>query len=485
MSLKEPVSRFPEIIEPLLNEKSVPGRNQRPVPQPFKAELPADLACGEAPQLPEVSEVETVRHFTRLSRLNFGLDHGLYPLGSCTMKHNPKIVEAVAAGFNAIHPADETAMATVLGHLKGLEEALCEICGLDAACLWPAAGAHGELTGVMVIRKALDVKGLKRRTILIPDTAHGTNPASCTLAGFKTKPIAIGPEGYLRAETLDEYLDDDVAGLMITNPNTLGIFERDIKLIADKLHAVGAYLYMDGANMNALMGVARPGDMGVDCLHLNLHKTFATPHGGGGPGSGPVLVTAELADYLPNPRLKRAADGACSLASDAPAAIGAVHSHLGNVNVLLKAYAYILALGGAGLKQATTKACLNAGYLKAQLAPHFDLPYAAATLHEFVLSDKRQKENEVTTLDMAKALMDFGFHPPTVYFPLVVSGAMMIEPTESEPLDELDRFASALKTIAELAGEGCDFHAYPQTTPVSRLDEVKAARQLKLTWRES
>jgi len=485
MSLKEPVSRFPEIREPLLNEQSAPGRNLRTVPKPFAAELPDDIAIGELPELPEVSEVETVRHFTRLSRLNFGLDHGLYPLGSCTMKHNPKIVEAVAGEFAPVHPADEAAMSTVLGHLKGLEMALCEICGLDAACLWPAAGAHGELTGIMVIRKALDAKGLKRRTILIPDTAHGTNPASCTLAGFKTKAIPTGPEGYLRAETLDDFLDDDVAGIMITNPNTLGIFERDIEAIAAKLHAIGAYVYMDGANMNALMGVARPGDFGVDCLHLNLHKTFATPHGGGGPGSGPVLVTAELAAYLPNPRIVSAADGKYALNANAPTAIGSMHSLLGNVNVLLKAYAYILALGGDGLKQATTKACLNAGYLKAQLAPHFDLPYETATLHEFVLSDKLQKEQGVTTLDMAKALMDYGFHPPTVYFPLVVPGAMMIEPTESEPLAELDRFAQALKSIADSAKDGTDFHSYPQTTPVGRLDEVKAARQLKLTWRES
>ena len=485
MSLKEPVSRFPEIREPLLSEQSAPGRNLRTVPQPFAAELPDDIAIGELPELPEISEVETVRHFTRLSRLNFGLDHGLYPLGSCTMKHNPKIVEAVAGTFAPIHPADEAAMSAVLGHLKGLEMALCEICGLDAACLWPAAGAHGELTGIMTIRKALDAKGLKRRTILIPDTAHGTNPASCTLAGFKTKAIQTGPQGYLSAATLDDFMDEDVAGIMITNPNTLGIFERDIEAIAAKLHAIGAYVYMDGANLNALMGVARPGDFGVDCMHINLHKTFATPHGGGGPGSGPVLARAELAEYLPNPRIVRAADGTYALNSDAPAAIGSMHSLLGNVNVLLKAYAYILALGGDGLKQATTKACLNANYLKAVLAPHFDLPYETATLHEFVLSDKRQKEQDVSTLDMAKALMDFGFHPPTVYFPLVVPGAMMIEPTESEPLAELDRFAQALKSIGEKAQTGADFHPYPQTTPVGRLDEVKAARQLKLTWRES
>lgn len=485
MSGGQRVTRFPEIPEPLLNVRSAPGRNRRMIPAPFDASVVEGLPeAGGPPSLPDVSEVDTVRHFTRLSRLNYGIDHGMYPLGSCTMKYNPKIAEEIAARLARIHPADAPAMGRVLKCLKTLEQMLQEICGMDACSLWPAAGAHGELTGMMVIRKAFDIRGEKRRTVLIPDTAHGTNPASCTIAGFVTKNIPSGPEGYLEASALGQHLNEDVAALMITNPNTLGIFEREIRAIADLLHANGSYLYMDGANLNAVMGVARPGDMGVDCMHVNLHKTFGTPHGGGGPGSGPVLVKKELARFLPAPFIVRDESGGFVLrARPSEESIGMVHSCLGNVSVCIKALTYILSLGPSGLREAATVACLNALYLKSRLKDLFDLPYATPTLHEFVLSDARQKGRGVTTMDMAKALMDFGFHPPTVYFPLVVAGALMIEPTETEPLEELDRFIAAMEEIAETSREDPEkLHESPRAAPISRVDEVWAARNLILTW---
>lgn len=485
MSGREHVTHFPEIREPLLNLRSAPGRNKRILPAPFDAAGADDLAeAGSLPVLPDVSEVETVRHFTRLSRLNYGIDHGMYPLGSCTMKYNPKITEEIAAKLAHIHPADTAAMKPVLRSLGLLQQYLQEICGMDACSLWPAAGAHGELTGMMVIRRAIDSRGEKRSKVLIPDTAHGTNPASCTIAGFVSHNIPSGSRGFLEASILEEHLDKDVAALMITNPNTLGIFEQEIHAIAELLHKNGSYLYMDGANLNAVMGIARPGDMGVDCMHVNLHKTFGTPHGGGGPGSGPVLVKKELSPFLPDPLLARRASEAFTLqAGSSRESIGMVHSCLGNVSVCIKALAYILSLGAPGLREAATTACLNALYLKNRLKGLFDLPYATPTLHEFVLSDEKQKEYGVTTMDMAKALMDYGFHPPTVYFPLVVAGALMIEPTETEPIEELDRFIRAMEDIAEMSREEPGKpHQAPRSTPVARVDEVWAARNLILTW---
>lgn len=487
MSDQSIVTTFPEIREPLLNRKHAPGHNRRLTPSPFDTRSCADLDAGwlreDLRAIPDVSEVETVRHFTRLSRLNYGVDHGMYPLGSCTMKHNPKIAEDVASGLAPLHPADTRAMDAVLGHLLTLSRCLEEICGMQASCLWPAAGAHGELTGMFVIRRAIEARGETRRRVLIPDTAHGTNPASCAIAGFKSEPIPTETSGILGAGELARHLDDDVAALMITNPNTLGIFESDISEIARLLHDNGSYLYMDGANMNALIGNARPGDMGVDCLHLNLHKTFGTPHGGGGPGSGPVLVTDELAPYLPVPRIAMDSDGHCRLENDAPQSMGRIHGSLGNTAVLFKALAYILSLGPDGIREASTTACLNAGYLKARLKEHFELPYPVPTLHEFVLSDKQLKARGVSTLDLAKALMDYGFHPSTIYFPLVVSGAIMIEPTETEPLEELDRFVRAMKEIARAARETPEqFADAPRHTPVRRVNEVQAARNLSLTW---
>ena len=484
MSDHKTISHFPEIKEPLLNERSSPGKNNRVCPAPFEQCALADLGGAEQlPAIPDVSEVETVRHFTRLSRLNYGIDHGMYPLGSCTMKYNPKISEDIAEKLQAIHPADPAAMNSILSYCLSLQRYLREICGMDACCLWPAAGAHGELTGMMTIKKAIEKSGAAKNIVLIPDTAHGTNPSSCAIAGFTTKAIPSGDQGFLTARILKDHLHEDVAALMITNPNTLGIFESEIKEIAGLLHENGSYLYMDGANFNALMGIARPGDMGVDCMHLNLHKTFATPHGGGGPGSGPVLVKKELEPFLPAPVILQNDSGECALSGDLPDSIGMVHSCMGNVTVLIKALVYLLSLGAQGLRDASMGANLNANYLKSILSKSFDLPFATPTLHEFVLSDKRQKAAGVTTMDMAKALMEFGFHPPTVYFPLVVSGAIMIEPTETEPIEELDRFVQAMESIAKKSMENPhSLHDTPQGCPVTRVDEVWAARNLVLTW---
>jgi glycine dehydrogenase subunit 2 len=480
------VTSFPVIPEPLLSELSGQGRNGLATPRPFDDSLCTDLLPNRGlPGLPEISEVETVRHFTRLSRFNFGIDQGMYPLGSCTMKYNPKISEEIVRAIADIHPADKTSREGVLEWLYGLKRILEEICGMDDCCLWPAAGAHGELTGMLVIREAVKKKGVKRTKVLIPDTAHGTNPASCAIAGFETVNIATGPDGFLRASDLKGFLTDDIAALMITNPNTLGIFEQEIMEIARLLHENGSYLYMDGANLNAIMGIVRPGDVGVDCMHLNLHKTFGAPHGGGGPGSGPVLVKKELAGFLPIPAIVRDASGHLSLRDDSPETIGMVHSGMGNTAVLLKAYVFCLSLGGQGLKEASIRACLNANYLKSRLRATFDLPYTTPTMHEFVLSDKRQKSYGATTIDMAKALMEYGFHPPTVYFPLVVPGAIMIEPTESEPISELKRFAQAMESVAARAANSPGaLHEGPHGMPVTRVDEVSAARNLILTWKD-
>lgn len=484
MSDQKTISHFPEIKEPLLIKRSSPGKNTRVCPAPFEHCALDDLdPADQLPDIPDVSEVETVRHFTRLSRLNYGIDHGMYPLGSCTMKYNPKISEDIAGRLQAIHPADSIAMNSILKYCASLQRYLREICGMGACCLWPAAGAHGELAGMMTIKKAIEKSGAAKNTVLIPDTAHGTNPSSCAIAGFTTKAIPSGKEGFLTASILKDHLSHDVAALMITNPNTLGIFEREIAEIARLLHENGSYLYMDGANLNAIMGIARPSDMGVDCMHVNLHKTFGTPHGGGGPGSGPVLVTKELEPFLPAPVIVQGDSGEYSLSWDLPDSIGMIHSCLGNVNVLIKALVYLLSLGADGLKDASIRASLNANYLKSRLKKSFDLPFATPTLHEFVLSDRLQKAAEVTTMDMAKALMEFGFHPPTVYFPLVVSGAIMIEPTETEPIEELDRFVQAMETIARTSTEDPQsLHDTPQGCPVTRVDEVWAARNLVLTW---
>jgi len=478
---------FPERVEPLLLAMNEEGKNARQLPAPFDVypldDIDKDILNEDLPGLPDVSEVETVRHFTRLSRLNYGIDNGIYPLGSCTMKYNPKICEEIAGSVKDIHPADTYAMTNVLKILIELSKDLEEICGMDASTLWGAAGAHGELIGMLIIKKALEEKGEPRSTVLIPDTAHGTNPASSTIAGFSPVQIPSGPRGYLEASTIKDYLDDDVAALMITNPNTLGIFEQEIAHIAELLHNNGSYLYMDGANLNAILGTSRPGDMGVDCMHLNLHKTFASPHGGGGPGSGPVLVKRHLMPYLPLPWIVADEKDSYTLKWDSPTSIGTIHSGMGNLAVLIKTLAYILSLGPEGIKDVSHVATLNANYIKTRLSKSFDIPYTTPTLHEFVLTDKRQQANGVTTMDIAKALIGFGIHPPTIYFPLVVNNAIMIEPTETEPLEELKRFADVMETIASLAETSPEiFKDMPSVSPVGRVDEVWAARHLILTW---
>jgi len=431
--------------------------------------------------------VELVRHFTALSNLNFGVDTGFYPLGSCTMKYNPKVNEAVARlpGLTGLHPGlpDELVQGA-LQLIYELERYLAEIAGLARVTMQPAAGAHGELTGVFIIRAYHASRGNPRQKILVPDSAHGTNPATVAMAGYETVSLPSDQRGGIDVRALEKILDDSVAGLMLTNPNTLGLFDENIHVIADLVHRAGGLLYYDGANANAIMGYTRPGDMGFDVVHFNLHKTFATPHGGGGPGAGPVAVSADLVPYLPVP-LVDFTEGRFHLNYDLPRSIGRVRSFYGNFGVLVKAYAYIRSLGGAGLKQATEDAVLNANYLRHHLKDYFDLPFDRPCKHEFVLSGRRQKEESgVHTLDLAKRLMDYGFHPPTIYFPLIVEEALMIEPTETETRETLDRFIAACAAVArEARDEPEKVHGAPFTTPFGRMDETGAARRPDLRWR--
>lgn len=434
---------------------------------------------------PELGELEVMRHFTRLSHLNFGIEGQFYPLGSCTMKYNPKVNEVVArlAGFSLLHPlAPLTLIQGALELLHGLEGMLGEICGMDQVTLQPAAGAQGELTGLMMIRAYLTAKGNPRKKILVPDTAHGTNPASSTLCAYDVVQIPSNERGIIEARTVETVMDEEVAALMITNPNTFGIFEQEIQAIAEVIHGKGGLLYMDGANLNALMGIAKPGEMGVDVLHMNLHKTFSTPHGGGGPGAGPVAVKGFLQDYLPVPRIVRGAEG-YELLEDLPRSVGRVRSFFGNFGVLVRAYAYILALGSDGLEEASRMALLNANYLRKRLEGHFHIPYSEPCMHECVFTDRLQQKHGVHTLDIAKRLLDYGFHPPTIYFPLVVSGAIMIEPTETESPETLDAFVDAMISIARETKENPALvKTAPHSTSVGRLDEARAARRPILRW---
>ena len=496
----------PRIVEPLIFELHCEGHNSFASPRldvpSIKARdlIPRHLLRSMEPGLPEVSEPEVVRHFTRLSSLNYHVDKGMYPLGSCTMKYNPKVNEEVAgmAGFRDLHPLcppDAAQGALRLMYLLG--DALCKITGMSEFCLHPAAGAHGELVGMMVVAAYHRDKKNQKDTVLIPDSAHGTNPASVNLAGYNVVEVKSGPNGCVNPEDLKRVIGDNVAALMLTNPNTLGLFEEDVLKLAEIVHSVDGLMYLDGANMNALLGVAKPADMGFDVMHLNLHKTFSTPHGGGGPGSGPLGVSDRLRVFLPVPRVRREEGETpgqthkqdqeqrdrCALDYNAPKSIGMIHSFYGNFGVMVKAYAYILSLGAAGLESVSREAILNANYLKALLTPYFEVPYDKPCMHEFVLSGKRQKALGVRTLDMAKRLLDFGFHAPTVYFPLIVEEALMIEPTETETKRELDRFASALKAIVEEVEKTPEVvRNAPLTTPVGRLDEGKAARELRLKW---
>jgi len=470
-------------------EKSVPGRRgvrparQEGCPPP---ELEPRLLRARPAELPELSELDVVRHFTELSRRNFGVDNGFYPLGSCTMKYNPKMAEQVAgyAGFASLHPLlpqlprGEMLVQGALAVLYEVDLALREICGMAAFTLQPMAGAHGELTGAMIIAAYHKDRGNRRTTILIPDSAHGTNPASAAIAGYQVQVVPSDANGHMDVGALRAALNANVAGLMLTNPNTLGLFDPHIREISDLVHGVDGLMYYDGANLNPLLGRCRPGDMGFDIVHVNLHKTFATPHGGGGPGAGPVGVAERLVKYLPISLVRERPDGSYFLDYDQPKSIGYIAPFYGNFGILLRAYAYILALGREGLRRVADHATLNANYVMESLRPHYDLPYGSLCKHECVFSARRQAERGVHALDIAKALIDRGFHPPTVYFPQIVAEAMMIEPTETESKETLDAFIEAMIEIARLAETDPDaITRCPTTTVVGRLDEARAARQ--------
>jgi glycine dehydrogenase subunit 2 len=478
--------------ESLLFERSSPGKRAYQLPELDVPAVDAGEALGAEnvrdgiEGFPEVSEVETIRHFTRLSTWNYAIDHGMYPLGSCTMKYNPRINELVARieGLAWAHPYQPEALSQgCMQIMDRLESILAEITGMDAVTLQPAAGAHGELTGILLIRALLEKRGNARRKILIPDSAHGTNPATAAIAGYAVENIKSNSSGVLDVGALEQLVTEDVAALMVTNPNTLGVFEENIIHVAELLHQKGAMLYMDGANMNALVGMARPGDFGVDVLHLNLHKTFSTPHGGGGPGAGPVCVKKVLEPFLPTPRLKRSGK---KLTFDYKRkhSIGRVKAFYGNFGVLVRALAYILAHGGPGLRNATMDAVLNAVYIRKALEPYYDLPYPSANMHEVVFSDDRQAKLGVRTGELAKRLIDYGFHPYTVSFPLIVHGALMIEPTETESKIEIDQFIDAMISIAkEVEADPQLVKNAPYGTRTSKVDEVTAARKPVLRWK--
>ncbi len=477
--------------EGLLFEQSRPGRRgaelpAADVPRVDPRALLGPLVRDDLPGLPEVSEVDVVRHFTRLSTWNAAVDLGLYPLGSCTMKYNPKLNERVARlpGFAAAHPLSPAERVQgLLALFFDLEQLLAEIAGMDRVTLQPAAGAQGELAGIMMIRAYHEARGEKRRKVLVPDSAHGTNPASAALNGYEVVSVASGPDGILHPDAVAAVMDEQVAALMVTNPNTLGLFERHIAEICEVVHAKGGLVYGDGANLNALLGIARPGDMGIDVMHMNLHKTFSTPHGGGGPCAGPVAVKALLAPHLPVPVVARRPDGAFEWRDDLPGTIGRLHGQHGNVGMLVRAYTYILSLGAEGLRRCSEMAVLNANYLLARLEDTFHVPYPGTVMHECVLSDRNLADTGVTTMDVAKRLIDHGYHPPTIYFPLIVPGALMIEPTESESLEGLDRFADALLAIAEEARTAPEtVRSAPHRTRLRRLDETLAARKPVLRW---
>jgi len=478
--------------EPLLFERSSPGKKAYQLPPLDVPAVDPALAWGaenvrgEIAGFPEVSEVEVIRHFTRLSTWNYAIDLGGYPLGSCTMKYNPRVNEYVARieGLAQAHPyqPEELAQGAMRIHVT-LEKMLAEITGMDAVTLQPAAGAHGELTGMLIVRAWHTSRGNPRQKVLIPDSAHGTNPATAAMAGYRVESVASNAAGMVDIEHLRPQVDDSVAALMVTNPNTLGIFEREIVPVAELLHSRGALLYMDGANMNALVGVARPREFGVDLMHLNLHKTFSTPHGGGGPGGGPVAVIGELEPFLPLPRMV-VQDGVMRYDYDRPQSIGRVKAFCGNFGVLVRALAYILAHGGDGLRNATLDAVLNANYIRKHLEGCYELPYQTPSLHECVLGDGRQATLGVRTGDLAKRLIDYGFHPYTVSFPLIVRGALMIEPTETEDLRELDLLIDALRSIAEEVQKDPDLvRTAPHNTRTTRVDEVTAARKPVVRWK--
>ncbi len=472
-------------------EKSVSGRRGHILPAcdvAASASLPAELLRAHSPALPELSEPEVIRHFVGLSRKNHGVDSGFYPLGSCTMKYNPKINEDVSSydGFANTHPL--TGCTHSQGNLQlmyDLTTMLAEVTGMDGVSLQPAAGAHGELAGLMVMKAYHLNRGDNKRTkMLIPDNAHGTNPASAVMAGFETVEIKSHPDGNVDLDDLKAHLNDEVAGLMLTNPSTLGLFETNIAKIAELVHDAGGLLYYDGANLNAIMGLVRPGDMGFDVIHLNLHKTFSTPHGGGGPGAGPIGVKAHLLDFLPAP-VVIASENGYKMTNDRPLSIGNLRSFYGNFGVLVRAYAYIMALGGSGLRQASELAVLNANYLKHRLKDFLTIAIDRHCMHEFVATGTPQKDKGSSTLDIAKRMIDFGVHPPTIYFPMIIKEAMMFEPTETESKQTLDQFVEIMRQIVKEAEEKPEFlKDAPYHAAVGRLDDTKAARKPVLVWKK-
>ncbi len=477
--------------EPLVFEQGAPERIAFSLPQSDMPEKPPeDLLPGgyvrqEIQGLPEMSEVDVVRHYTRLSQWNYAVDLGFYPLGSCTMKYNPKVNEDLAAlvGFTHTHPYQgNTKSQGILRLMYELQAMLAEIVGLDAVSLQPSAGAHGELTGMLMIRAYHADMGSPRKKVIIPDSAHGTNPASSALCDYQAVSLKSDSRGLISPDVLAKAMDEDVAALMLTNPNTLGLFEEDILKLTEVVHAKGGLVYCDGANLNALVGIARFGDMGIDVVHLNLHKTFSTPHGGGGPGAGPVAVRENLAPYLPIPVVDKEGDQYV-LRSERPKSIGKVRAFSGSFGILVRAYAYILSMGAEGLKEASQAAVVNANYLRTKLKRSYHLPYDRICKHECVFSDKLQNAFGVQTIHIAKRLMDYGFHPPTIYFPLIVHGALMIEPTETESKETLDQFVAAMEAIAGESQENPDIVINaPQKTKVTRLDETQAARFPCLTY---
>ena len=475
------------VEENLLFEKGTNGACGVDLPEPQGLKLRTGAPARGHIGLPEVSEPQVMRHFVRLSKLNYAIDIGLYPLGSCTMKHNPRLNEKIARhpGFAQIHPLQpESTMQGALELIYNLERWLCTLSGLHSATINPAAGAHGEFAGIMVIHKAHEAKGKVRKTVLIPDSAHGTNPATAAACGYETRTIPSTKEGTVDVDAFKNMLNDDVAALMLTNPNTCGLFEPRVKEIADALHKAGAYFYCDGANFNALVGRIRPADFGVDVMHFNLHKTFSTPHGGGGPGCGPIAVTEELAPYLPVPKVVKHGNH-FHLINEDPSSIGRLKGFNGQFGMMVRALSYMMSHGADGLRQVAEDAVLNANYILSQLRDLYHVPFPdAPCMHECLLTDKLQKDKGVTTMDIAKTLVEYGIHPMTVYFPLVVQGAMLIEPTETETKASLDHFIEVMKMIAKETtdGNGEALHQNPVSTPRKRLDEVGAARNPILKW---
>ena len=477
--------------EPLSFELSRPGWPGPRLPEagvreaPAEHALPAHLRRRRTPDLPRISEPELMRHYSRLASLNYSISENFYPLGSCTMKYNPVANEAAAQlpGFAYLHPYQDQATAQgALELMHLLEAALCTVAGVDRVTLQPAAGAHGEWTALRMIQAYHQARGERRDQVLVPDSAHGTNPASAALCGFQVVEVRSGADGRISVADLESKLNQRVAALMLTNPNTLGLFEREILEVAEMVHATGAKLYYDGANLNALMGICRPGDMGFDAVHMNLHKTFTTPHGGGGPGAGPVGVKSDLEPFLPKPTIERS-NGHYELDEERPQSIGRVRSFYGNFGMLVRAYTYILAMGGDGLAQASEDAVLAANYLRSRLQGVLDLPHDGPCMHEFVASARNLAEHGVKALDVAKGLLERGYYAPTIYFPLIVPEAVMVEPTETESKATLDAFADTVKEVADLARTDPQrLHAEPVSLPVGRLDEVAAARRPVLRW---